>query len=282
MFTEVNESDARAAMKVWIQTVAKERGIPVDSDSQIYSTVEAAVAGSRTNQVDGFGLTTPEFEVMSHEIPFGRLATGVRGESTTDSYVLLVRADGGLKNVQGLEKRNLIVLRNPRMSLAMIWLDTVLLQKGLKPAREFVDRATFSSKATQVALPVFFRQADACLMTRRSFEVMTELNPQVGKQLRVLAESPALVPSGFAFRADYHSLSREQIVAEMERLAETPAGRQILTLTQADRIEERPRSCLDSALELIATHRRLSGGKENARADEALLPSGGGQPTGGP
>jgi len=146
------------------------------------------------------------------------------------------------------------------MSLATIWLDTLLLQKGLRRAAEFCGRATFVNKATKVALPVFFRQADACLMTRRSFETMAELNPQLGKQLRVLAASPEVVPSGFAFRADYHSPFREQILVEMTQLSESPAGQQILALTQADRIQERPLSCLDSALELLATHRRLCSG----------------------
>ncbi len=282
MFTEVNESDARAAMKVWIQTVAKERGIPVDPASQIYRTVEAVVAGSHTNQVDGVGLTTPEFEIIGKKMPFSRLALGVHAGSITETYVLLVRADSGLKDLQDLEKRNLIVLQNPRMSLAMIWLDTVLLEKGRARVRDFFGRATFSNKATKVALPVFFRKADACLMTRRSFDVMTELNPQVGKQLRVLAVSPELVPAGFAFRADFQSPLREQILVELKRLAESPAGRQILTLTQADRIEEWPLSCLDTALELLARHRRLCGGKKAVQANEPVLLPGGDQQRGRP
>jgi phosphonate transport system substrate-binding protein len=113
------------------------------------------------------------------------------------------------------------------------------------------------NKATRVALPVFFRQADACLMTRTSFEVLGELNPQLNKQLRVLAISPELVPAGFAFRADYVSPLRAQMLTEMARLGETPAGQQILALTQAERIVDRPVSCLDNALELLAQHRRL-------------------------
>jgi hypothetical protein len=45
-------------------------------------------------------------------------------------------------------------------------------------------------------------------------------------------------------------------------MSETPVGRQILMLTQAERIEHHPVSCLDSALALLATHRRLCGGAE--------------------
>jgi phosphonate transport system substrate-binding protein len=103
---------------------------------------------------------------------------------------------------------------------------------------------------------------------------MSELNPQVGKQLRILAVSPEVVPSGFAFRSDYASPYRAQMLVEMGRLADSPAGQQILTLIQTDRIEDQPISCLASAFELLSTHQRLSSATNRAKAVGAgLLPS---------
>ena len=260
MFTEVNENDARAAMKVWIMTVAQEKGIPVEPDPHVYATVEELLQADRANQIDGFGLIAPEYAYLSQTMKFDRFAAGVHGGGIADEYVLLVRQDSGLEWIEQLQGRSLNVLENPRMSLALIWLDTVLLQARLKRATDFFGRVTSFNKASRVALPVFFRQTDACLLTRKSFKVMGELNPQLHKQLRVLATSPELISSGFAFRADFVSPYRAQMLAEMTRLSETPVGRQILTLTQADRIENHPISCLDSALELLATHARLCGG----------------------
>ncbi|MHB1309141.1 MAG: hypothetical protein ACYDC1_04065 [Limisphaerales bacterium] len=43
-------------------------------------------------------------------------------------------------------------------------------------------------------------------------------------------------------------------------MSATPGGRRILTLTPADRIEDRPVSCLDRSMELLATHQWLRGG----------------------
>ena len=40
MFSEVNEADARAAMKVWIMTVARERNIAVDSEPHIFPNLD--------------------------------------------------------------------------------------------------------------------------------------------------------------------------------------------------------------------------------------------------
>lgn len=216
MFTEVNENDARAARKVWILTVGQDRGNPVDPEPRIYPTLQTAMAASRTNAVDGFALTMDEYGPALREMRFDRIALGVHNGSVTESYDLLVHRDSGLTDLQQLEKSRLTVLQSPRMSLAIIWLDTLLLQKGLKRANEFCGRPTFANKATKVALPV-------------------------------------------CFRADFRSPYRNQILEEMQHLTESPAGQQILTLTQSDGIEERPLTCLDSVLELLSTHHRLGG-----------------------
>ena len=260
MFCEVNESDARAALKVWIMTVARERKIAVDPDLRIYATIDELMAACRTNEVDGVGLVTAEYARLKQVMKFDRLGVGdYGGHLMTEEYLLLVRQDSGVERLDQLQGRTINVLNSPRTSLATIWLDTVLLEARLKRATNFFKHINYNNNASLVALPVFFHQIDACLTTRNSFKVMGELNPQLTKQLRVLAASPEVVPSCFAFRADGASSSRQQILSEMARLDETPAGKQILTLVKADRIVEVPVSSMDSSLELLARHERLCG-----------------------
>ncbi len=257
MFSEVHENDARAAMKVWIMTVAKERDIPVDPNPNIFSSIDEMAKFGSNNSVDGFGITTPEYPRLSREIQFDRFAIGIRGGSISEEYVLLVYRNSGIEQLSQLKGRSLNVLHNPRMSLALIWLDTLLLEMGQNQSKDFLGSIKLNAKSSQVALPVFFGRDDACLMTRASFKVMGELNPQLNQQMRVLISSPAFVPSGFAFRSDHLSLSRSKILEAMTRLGESAAGRQILLLTKADRIEMWPISCLDSSLKLLARHQQL-------------------------
>lgn len=258
MFTEVNEQDVRAALRVWIKTLVQERGISVDPNPQIYATSEDAAAAARRNQIDGIALTTPEYYHLTKEVKFDRFAVGIRHGQAGDEYVLLVREDSGLQEIEQLQGCSLNVLQNPRTSLSMTWLDTLLLQRRLKPAMDTCSHVNFFTKASRTCLPVFFRQADACLLTRDNFDTMGELNPQLGKQLRILASSPRLVADVFAFRTDYKSAFRDKILKELQHMSETASGRQILLLTQDERIEERPISCLQSALELLAAYQRLS------------------------
>jgi ABC-type phosphate/phosphonate transport system substrate-binding protein len=266
MFTEVKVEDARAAMKAWMMTVARERGIPVDPEPRVYDSLEEMLRASQGSRVEGFAVTAEECLRLSKEIKLDRFAVGVHNGRMTEEYVILVHRDSGIEGVGDLRGRSLMLLETPRMSLATVWLDTVLLLKGLHPTATLCSSVTSANRLTQVVLPVFFRKSDACLVTRRGFQTMSELNPQVGKQLRILAASPEVVPSGFAFRSDYASPYRAQMMVEIGSLADSPAGQQILTLLQTDRIEDQPISCLAGAFELLATHQRLSSATNRAKA----------------
>jgi len=113
---------------------------------------------------------------------------------------------------------------------------------------------------------------DACMVTRRGFETMAELNPQVGRQLKIVATSPELVPAVFGLRADYNPSYKPQLLAALSELQKSPAGQQVLTIFHCDRIEESPVSCLESALELVATHARLCAGTNGAVVPNEIPP----------
>ena len=102
MFTETNEVDVRATMKVWIMTVAMDLGIPVDPEPNIQPTVEALAQFGKSHEVDGFALVTPEVALLSKDIKFDRFAVGVRKENLSEEYLLLVRRKGGPERLEQL------------------------------------------------------------------------------------------------------------------------------------------------------------------------------------
>ena len=113
-------------------------------------------------------------------------------------------------------------------------------------------------------LPVFFRKTDACVVTRRGWETMGELNPQVTLQLRELASSPELVTMVLFFRAGYQSPSRRKVMQALLDMPKSPHGRQILTLFRGEALQEVPRSVLDSARSLY--RQRETAGSASAQA----------------
>ncbi len=262
MFTEVNVNDAKAAIKAWGQTIARERGIRNDPEPRILKNVADLVDALRARAVDAVSVTTCEYAAAREVAEFGEcFISRVNGE-LEDRYVVLVHQQSEIQTIKDLRGRTFSIHLNPRLSLAVPWLDVLLAEKGEGALSGFVGQITTQSKLARVVLPVFFRQIDACIVTLSGFKTMQELNPQLGKQLRILATSAGYVPVVFAFRADVRSAAKDILVAGVRDLHKTPAGKQVLTIFHSDAIECHPVSCLESALELLAEHERLFPGKQ--------------------
>jgi ABC-type phosphate/phosphonate transport system substrate-binding protein len=257
LIPDVNENDYRAAMRVWAETVIRDGVVRADPNVLFCRDLAAIVAALQSRSVDGVAATTTDFFAIQQQVKFNHCVFGVTAGSIADEYVLLVHRDSGLTQIEQLQGRSLNVQRQPQMCLALIWLDTLLLEQGRKPAVGFCSPITEEGKLTKTVLPVFFRRTDACLVTRKGFKTMSELNPQVGRQLRVLATSPEFVGTGFFLRTGYPAAQQAKCLGEFTRVHTTAAGQQILTVFQTERLEEHPVSVLDSAFALMERHRQL-------------------------
>jgi ABC-type phosphate/phosphonate transport system substrate-binding protein len=257
MFTDVNENDAKASVKAWGLALARERGVPMSTEPILLSGTARLEQALRTAAIDGAAVTTAEYLSLPSELQGTNLFLSSIGGKFTEEYLLLVHTGSSLSNLAGLQGHTVILFDNPRASLAPLWLDLILSQQGLGLATDYFGQISKAHKLAQVVLPVFFHQRDACVVTRRGFDTMCELNPQVRVQLRVLATSPALVPALGFIRRGYNSPLRKTLFSALQGLENSPAGTQVLTLFQSDQLHEEPVTLLDSARELVDARRRL-------------------------
>lgn len=216
--------------------------------------------------VDCITMCTNEYVRVSEQLANDRIVVGVMSDSIYEEFVLIVHRTSSIERLSDLRGRKMGLHMSRRTALAPLWLETLLAREGLGPSAEFFGQIVSPIKITKAVLPVFFRQMDTCLVTRNGFDTMVELNPQVGQELKTLAVSPAFVPVAFFFRSDYSSPLRAKIMGEITRWHINAAGRQILTIFQVDRLEEHPLSCLESAIELVTAHQRLSQETKKAAA----------------
>lgn len=255
LMPEVNENDARAAMKVWLGAMIKNGALPEDSDVTLCPDAPTLIASVTNHLVDGLVATTPEFLELQGLARFNHCVFGLVDGTISDEYLLVVPQGSAFKQIEDLRGRSLNLQLHSRTCLAEPWLDTLLVKKGLSPVRQFFGSITAETKLTKVVLPVFFGKADACLVTRKGFKTMTELNPQVGRQLRILAASPEFVATGFYFLASHGD--QQRYLDEFTRLHITTSGQQILTVFQTERLSEFPAAVVESAAALLAEHRQL-------------------------
>jgi hypothetical protein len=279
MLTEVNASDAKAAMRAWVEALARERGIHAEPDPQVADGVDALARVLAAGKYDLVSMPTDEFVALAIKPEPTTFLVGYSNGVPTEEYLLLVRQDAGFSSLAELAGRSVLVLDHPRATLAAQWLDTILLEGGLSPAKLHFARVNQGKKLAGVLLPVFFGQADACVVPRHGYEVMSELNPQVGRQMRPLADSPDLYPSvAYAQPRTDGSLPGLDLLREIRQLPSTAAGQQILRLCQADSLGAVPASAVDETRRLLAAHQRLLGewerkaGRRQVAAAGAAIP----------
>ena len=186
-----------------------------------------------------------------------------------EQYLILAKQNSGIGHLGDLKGGRLCLLKTPRMCLAPGWLSTILDEGRYGPAEQFFGSVATDAKFSRVVLPVFFGQADACLTSKRGFDTMGELNPQVSRDLRVLASTPPMAVIFYVFCKNYHSAQREKLIKALSGLCESPAGRQLATLFQFDALTVRDVSCLASALSILEAAERAHGRRAPGERDRS-------------
>lgn len=257
LFPGLNENDAKTGIRLWAQTIGRAQNMPVNPDTPTLNGNTAIIDAFDVAKLDGITLLADEYWSIRDQVRLGLLVLAVRRHRSTDQFVLLVRQDRPLLSLRDLRNGTLAVLNDSRSILGGTWLETQLLAQGLGTAQRFWSHSTDSGSASKIVLSVFFNKADACLTTREAFQTMVELNPQVGRQLRVLEESAEMVPIVFCFRADLEPETLRRLELAIPSLHTSTAGQQVLTLFQSEDIVIASASAMDSACALLDRHQAL-------------------------
>lgn len=253
----LNDNDAKASLRALTATMARERGIVTDPEPLLLDGANALAAVLSAAEVDAVATSLDEYWALGDRTLFARYLVGKTDGDPSDRFVVVVRRDSGWASLGDLRGRSLTLHHAPRMRLGFLWLEVALARTGSPPAAGYFGRIAKSPKLSKAVLDVFFKQADACLATRRGFDAMVEMNPQLGKQLAAIAVSPALVPSFFGFRRDIAPARLDLLVTQLSRVHETPAGRQAITIFQVGDLGEAPASVLADSLALLDEYRAL-------------------------
>jgi ABC-type phosphate/phosphonate transport system substrate-binding protein len=203
-------------------------------------------------------MTTLEyFRLKSLMLPIEPFHLSVYGDTVGCEHVVLVNKKDKINNLSQLKGKKIIVEKGSNGRLALLWFTTLLLKRGLPESDNFFSDIKKVEKISQAVLPVFFTQADACIVRRTGFQTMVEMNPQVNKNLIVLQKSPAFQESVFCVRKDYDDKSKKIILDVVETLHLDPKGRQMLLLFRKDRVLPFKPEYIESVETLIKEYNEL-------------------------
>jgi ABC-type phosphate/phosphonate transport system substrate-binding protein len=250
LLEDVNRTDALAAMAVWLKGAGTVAGLWRNADGRIFDEPAELIKEVAADRLDFFALSSPEYLAVERTIPADPCMVYVAPDVLTE-YVLVTRA--GVSAVGDLRGKSLLFF-NPsgRPGIADAWFDVYLAEQGLVDRAHAFGRTQLAGKASQAILSVFFGRADAAVVTRTGFDTAVEMNPQVGKQLTVLARSPRLLPGIVCVRRSLAADVRARYIGEAVKLHEKIQYRQTFLVLKMTRLAPWDPHLLDAARVVLA------------------------------
>jgi ABC-type phosphate/phosphonate transport system substrate-binding protein len=236
VFLNVDPRDAIGLTRVWMQTADRPVKGAGQSTVVFFRDVEEMEKALKKNEVDIVVLIAQEFVQLRDRVPLAPVLSADYGKHFFDELLLLVRTDSGITRTEQLRGKSIRIESCRKGSLPIRWLDSYLMTRVATNSRNFFSAISEYAKASQVIMPLFFSQTDACLASRESLETMSELNPQIGRSLRILETSPGFVTGLIAVRRDVRNPRRDALVKALREMNNDPKGRQLLTMFRINRL----------------------------------------------
>jgi ABC-type phosphate/phosphonate transport system substrate-binding protein len=234
MEADVNPDDALAATKIWASSAGT--GTWTESDARVFHDIPSLVTAVNNGETDIIALSTQEYLTVEGSLHADPAMVYMQSGQVELEYVVLVRQDSGFKSPADLRGRKLVTVRAGRSCMVPLWLDALLSDNGLPAKESFFKEIKEVAKASQVVLPVFFRQVEAGVVIRSAFDTAVTLNPQIGQQLKVMTTSPRLVPALVCFRSALPAEQKARYLDKSLRLHESPSGLQTFNVLKLDRL----------------------------------------------
>jgi len=262
-FPGVDTRDAKVAMKVLLSRLVdnfnQENGWSYSATGMIYNDLESMLEAVRSGEINAIWLSSVDYLNLCQPYSLEPFLIASAYDEPTSRYVLLARSDVTLETLKPDRKTTLLLQTGAMGKIAQLWLDTLLLRNGFAESGEFFSTTNRVERASRAVLPVFFGQADACVVSRKAFETVVEMNPQLKTQLNVLAESPPLINPVSCFCGSVKEEDRRDLKKALSMLKDKPDGEQMLMLFRMNAIFEFHPEYLRSLEELCREyHQRRS------------------------
>jgi phosphonate transport system substrate-binding protein len=257
-FSGVNVNDAQVAMNMVSIYLNEKMGAQHITKTVIFDDVDTMIESIKAKEIDAVSMSTLEYlRLKSLMLPIEPFYVSIRKDIVGDEHVVLVNKKDKINNLSQLKGKKIIVEIGSNGELALLWFTTLLLKRGLPESDNFFSDIKKVGKISQAILPVFFMQADACIVRRTGFQTMVEMNPQINKNLIVLQKSPAFQEIVFCIQKDYDDKSKKMMMDVSATLHLDPKGKQMLLLFRKDRVIPFKPEHIESVESLIKEYNEL-------------------------
>jgi ABC-type phosphate/phosphonate transport system substrate-binding protein len=257
VFPNVEQRDARVAMELWTRELARGLGFKTQPQTIIFQRPSDLLAAVNKGEMTVVTLPAMEYLQIKDKALMTPAIVEASNEGLSRRFVLIVRSDSGINSLAGLRGKPILIPSSTKYSASHLWLDVQLFKAGLEDRNSFF-REVKESTASQSIMGVFFKKADAAIVSRTALETSKSLNAQISNRMTIIAESKSLIGDITCIPSSNDDRMKHAVENAALHLHESATGRQMFTLFQVERTIPFKQIYLDGLIELIRERDRLA------------------------
>ena len=257
VFSNIDPRDAKAVMEVHGKKIVGELKMNIIDKVVMFTSLKSMMDAVRKGELELVSIPSIEYLRVRETVPLIPAFVGTNNHGQGNNFLLITRKDSGIKSFSDLTGKSLLLPPVAIYEPSHLWLEVLLLKEGNMRRDTYFREVKESPKISKAIMAIFFKQADAAIVTRSGLEISQQLNPQVGTQLNVLAESPNL--SDFVVCMNPHTSEgfRKKLSGALTRLNDSKSGKQLYVIFQTNGITPFESVYLDGLENLQREHKRL-------------------------
>ncbi|MCU7853700.1 MAG: phosphate/phosphite/phosphonate ABC transporter substrate-binding protein [Candidatus Thiodiazotropha sp. (ex Monitilora ramsayi)] len=187
---------------------------------EIYNSDDTLERGLKQGELDAIFANTVHYLEIEELLNKSPSFAVQHGDSVHSKYFLIVRENDSIDKLADLQGKKIFIPSGH--TVGELFLGVQLLRSNHGPLDVFFSEVRRSNKSNDAIVSLFFGQVDAALVTEFSFEVASELNPQIATSLKILSKSEPLVHMVISVHNDFPQDRVDNIYPRLGGIEELP------------------------------------------------------------
>lgn len=235
-FHSAKPQDAKAISQIFRNHIKESEQRMEDLEIIVVEDSDEILRQAKTG-FDLIIMTSKEYYDLKKTLPLEPTIINQTGGIVGYKYYLLVHKNENIKEVGQLKGSTINILGRAGQNASVLWINKLLKDKKLPNKEKFFKEINYDFKVTNIILPVFFNKVRAALVTEHGYKLVSELNPQISRDMHILVESdPIALGLGCMNALEKDPARKKFLTNVLLNLHKTNYGKQIFDFFGTDQI----------------------------------------------
>lgn len=237
----IDLKDADAAFKIWTDVLVKKfkakNVYDFTFEYKMYGNINSLKNDIKTGLINYFNVPIQDYFSLNLGKDFIPFLSGTNHPKQKFTYYYLVTSSmNKAKDLKELEGKKVNISKSIFDQIGGTWLKTVLRDEMGARLYKTLNFQTVNDNENEDLLSVYFNKTDCAIVSQSTYELACEMNPSIGKKVKVLQNSGPLLAAIFVYRKGMNQNTIKVIKDIVSDLHNDNEGRQILNLFRISKI----------------------------------------------